>query len=130
MSEQNVQAARGMVDATRRGDWESALGTYAEDVVLDMSRMPGGGIHRGPSGVRDFYTEWFGAWDDLQVDPERLIDVGDAVVMVIRVRGRGRTSGATVDIRAADFFEFENGMIVRHTGYPDAAEALREHGLQ
>ena len=32
--------------------------------------------------------------------------------------------------RAADFFEFENGMIVRHTGYPDAAEALREHGLQ
>jgi hypothetical protein len=35
-----------------------------------------------------------------------------------------------VDIRAADFLEFEAGMIVRHTGYPDAEEALREHGLK
>jgi ketosteroid isomerase-like protein len=130
VSEDNVRIVREMVAAVGRGDFESGLRRYAEDAVLDMSRMPGGGIHHGPDGVRGFYTEWFGAWDDLQVAPERFIDARDGVVMVIRVRGRGRTSGATVDIRAADFFEFEDGEIVRHTGYPDAEEALREHELQ
>jgi hypothetical protein len=32
-------------------------------------------------------------------------------------------------MRAADVVTFEDGRIVRHVGYPDAAEALAELGL-
>jgi ketosteroid isomerase-like protein len=129
MSEENVEVVRRVVEAAERGDWDAALAHYDQAVVLDMSRMPDGGIYHGHEGVRDFYIGWLGTWDDFRVEPERLVDAGDRIVDVNEVIAIGRGSGAPVRMRSGNVWTVENGKVVRHVGYPDASEALEAVGL-
>jgi ketosteroid isomerase-like protein len=75
------------------------------------------------------YTRWIAAWERFQAERLDLIDAGDAVVLVSRITRVGKGSGAEVQMRAADVFFVEDRRIVRHVGYPDAAEALADLGL-
>ena len=129
MSEENVEIIRRVNDAFRAGDWEAALAGYEEDAELDTTRMPGGGIAHGPTGAREFYTRWMAAWDQFQAGRLELIDAGDTVVLISLISGIGKGSGAEVTMRAADVFLLNDGKIVRHVAYPDAAEALADVGL-
>jgi uncharacterized protein len=129
MSEESVEVVRRVVQAAEGGDWDAALAEYDEAVVLDMSRMPDGGIYHGREGVRDFYVGWLGTWNDFRVEPERLVDAGDQIVDISEVIGIGRGSGAPVRMRTGNVWTVENGKVVRHVGYPDASEALEAAGL-
>jgi ketosteroid isomerase-like protein len=92
--------------------------------------MPDGGVYHGREGVREFYSRWFGSWDHFHMEPERIIDAGDEVVALMEVRGKGRGSGAEVIMRPADVRRIEHGKVVRHVGYPVAADALEALGLR
>jgi ketosteroid isomerase-like protein len=130
MSEENVEIVRRIIQAARRGDWESAMSGYDQAVVLDQSRMPDGGVYHGHDGVREFYGRWFGAWQDFRIEPERLVDVGDQVVDINVVSGRGRGSGAAVKMRTANVWTIAGGKVVRQVGYIVASEALEAAGLR
>jgi ketosteroid isomerase-like protein len=61
---------------------------------------------------------------------ERIDEVGDRVLAVVREVARGRTSGVEIDGRWGYLITVENGEMVRVEAYRDPAEALRESGLQ
>jgi ketosteroid isomerase-like protein len=130
MSQENVEIVQRVSDAFLAADWEAALRSYGDAAELDMTRMPAGGVYHGPEGVREFFTRWIAAWDHFEAERLDLIDAGDAVVQVSRITGVGKGSGAEVQMRSADVFFVEDGKIVRHVGYPDAAEALEATGLR
>ena len=130
MSQENVETMLAVQDAVTRGDWEAAIQLYDPAVELDQSRMPDGNIYHGRDGVWDFYARWFGAWDELDFDFERVFDAGDDVVAVTRMRALGRVTGAEVSMRSADVCTFRAAKIIRQIGYPDAAEALEAVGLE
>jgi ketosteroid isomerase-like protein len=129
MSQENVEVVRRIVEAAQRGDWDAAMAEYDETVVLDQSRMPGGGIYHGRKGVRDFYVRWVGTWDDFRIKLERVVDAGDRVVDINEVSGSGKGSGAPVRMRTGNVWTVEHGKVVRHVGYPDASQALEAAGL-
>ena len=129
MSQENVKVVRTIVEAAERGDWEAALSAYDDGVVLDQSRMPGGGVYHGHAGVREFYRRWIAAWDSFRIEVERVIDAGEVVVDVNTVSGIGTESGAAVTMRTANVWHVEGGKVVRHVGYPDASMALEAAGL-
>jgi ketosteroid isomerase-like protein len=129
MSQENVEIVRRVNDAFHAADWDAALGLYDDEAELDMTRMLAGDVYHGPEEVRKFYTRWIVAWERFQAERLDLIDAGNAVVLVSRITGVGKGSGAEVQMRAADVFFVEDGRIVRHVGYPDAAEALADLGL-
>jgi ketosteroid isomerase-like protein len=129
MSEENIELIRRVNDSFIAGDWDEALSAYSENVELDTTRMPGGGIYRGPEGAREYFIGWLGAWDNFHAERLDLIDTGGTVVLLSRMSGTGKGSGAEVTMRTADVFTLEDGRIVRHVGYPDAAEALADLGL-
>jgi ketosteroid isomerase-like protein len=129
MSQENVEIVRGIIEAARRGDWETAIREYDPDVILDQTRMPGGGVYRGHRGVRVFYSGWVRSWDDFHTALERLIDAGEQVVDINEVSGRGRSSGVQVKMRTANIWTIERGKVVRHVGYPNASDALQAVGL-
>jgi ketosteroid isomerase-like protein len=129
MSEENVEVVRRIIEAFQRGDWDAVMAGYDEAVVLDQSRMPGGGIYHGHKGVRDFYVGWIGAWDDLRFELEQVLDADDLVVDINEVTGKGRSSGVPVRMRTGNLWTVEHGKVVRHVGYPVASEALEAAGL-
>ena len=129
MSQENVEIVRRISKAAQRGDWDGAMRDYDHGVILDQSRMPGGGVYHGHEGVREFYGRWFGAWDDLRIETERLIDAGDHVVDINEISGRGRSSGVAVKMRSASVWTIARGKVVSHVGYPVASDALQAAGL-
>src|SRR2546422_5520038 len=108
MSQQNEERLRQALDANRHHlgptpgtsqfDTEAAISVMAElwdpeiewdagDAVLDIS-----GVYRGRETVRQWWRDWYGAWETLQFEYE-LVDAGERVVVLLDLRMRGRSTG-------------------------------------
>ena len=96
----------------------------SEAAVLDLKR-----IYRGADQVREFWQEWYAAWETIQFDYE-LLDAGERVVMLLNLRMRGRATG--IEMPFGEFAwvsTFKNGLVVRVKLYMSQAEALEANGL-
>jgi uncharacterized protein len=129
MSRENVEIVRRMYDAFARGEYDTSL-SYC-DAEIEFSQPagePGGGTHHGREGVIQAFAQWLGAWDDYRVEVGELIDFGDDVLARTRHHGRGKGSGAAVEMRIFQLLTVRNGRIVRMRMYYDEAEALEAVG--
>ena len=67
--------------------WDPEIEMDATDVpVLDLK-----GVYRGSDEVRQFWQQWFSAWETVQYDYE-LLDAGEKVVMLLDLTMRGRST--------------------------------------
>jgi ketosteroid isomerase-like protein len=84
-------------------------------------------VYRGHEGVRRYFEDWVGAWDEYRVEPEEVIDTAaDRVVVICRHGGRGKGSGVAIEQRVADVFTFRDGLAVRVQTVWDPADALAQ----
>jgi ketosteroid isomerase-like protein len=120
------------LDAWNRGDIDAFAGHVAEDVAwLEVSGRPEGEDSErvGRDRLRGSLESLFDAFESYRLEVERIDDVGDRVVAIVRECGRGRASGVEIDGRWGYLISVENGEIVRVEAYRDAAEALKTAGL-
>ncbi len=81
MSKENVERMRASIEENARlvtseeFDQEAAISRMAElwdpEIELDVSEseVPGlSGVYRGIEAVRQFWREWYGAWDTLEFE--------------------------------------------------------------
>jgi ketosteroid isomerase-like protein len=87
---------------------------------------PEGDVSRGPEATIAFFRDWIEPWVELHVDWELLPADSDRVLAILTMNGRGRESGAPVDMRVGQFWTFREGRAVRMVLYDDLDEALRE----
>jgi ketosteroid isomerase-like protein len=87
------------------------------------------GAYRGHAGLREWAEDMREAWDWLDNTPLEVIDAGNPVVFVNRIRLRARGSGVEFDYRAGFVLTFEQGLIVREQDFLDSDEALRVAGI-
>jgi ketosteroid isomerase-like protein len=69
-------------------------------------------VYHGRDAFGRFFRRWFGTWDDLRLTPERFVEDGERVLVLLRVEGRGKSSGVPVVIRGADVWTVRDGKIV------------------
>ena len=74
-------------------------------------------------GVIEAFANWTGAWTDYRVEVEELTDLGADVLARTRHRGRGKDSGADVDMQIFQVWTLRNDKVVRARMYYDEAEA-------
>jgi ketosteroid isomerase-like protein len=133
MSQENVEIVRSVYDAAARGDSERVFALYDPEVVLDSSRLEVVTtleVYRGHDGLRTFFRDWNEAWESIDYDVEELIDAGgQQVVSVVTRHGRGRTSGAEVDLHVALAWTVRDGKVVRVAWFRTRADALEAVGL-
>jgi ketosteroid isomerase-like protein len=130
MSQENVETARRFYIVWNNDDREPALAFFADDVVWTPAREdPDPAPHRGREGVRTFWAQWEELFDNIRIDAEELIEVGDRVVSRLHVTGSGKGSGIHVDQRVYQVVDFRNGSIWRVEEFYDRAEALEAAGL-
>jgi ketosteroid isomerase-like protein len=84
---------------------------------------------KGIGAIREAWTLWTAAFDELRADIEEWTDVGDAVIGAAHWHGRGKASGMSIDVRQFDVYEVRDGRIVRVTlGLKSKDEALKAVG--
>ena len=121
-----MEIVRRMYEAYFRGDFETALSAFAEDVVWeDMN-----GTYQGRDGVVEATTRWTGAWDDLRQELEDIRDAeGGDVVVALRQSGRGKGSGVWVQTVTGWIYMISGGEISRVRLFTDPATAMQAAGL-
>jgi ketosteroid isomerase-like protein len=130
MSQENVEIVRRLLAAAERGDVEGMLENMTDDVVVDASRRVLDPIVlEGHDGFKKFMAFLREAWANQRLEPEEFIEAGNQVVIPVRVVSTGRTSGVTIDARAAWVNTFRGDKIARLTVYQSRAEALEAVGL-
>lgn len=132
MSEENVEFVRRVFDSINRGDVDAALEAAADDIQADWSNSVGPlkGIYSGKEQVRELWTSFVEAFDELRWDPEEIIEVDDSrVIAVNHVRMRGRESGVEVDAVGAQLWTISEGKGRSLKLYQSKADALEAAGL-
>ena len=125
MSPDLVALTRQAFDAWNRRDFDAAVRLWAPDAVWEV--QPLGTKLEGVAAIRDFLQDWIGAFEELEIDVEELLDVGNGVVFVVLIQ-QGRPVGSMGDVRYrfAWVSTWADGFVVRVTGYHGAdIEAAR-----
>ena len=133
MSEENIEAFKRGIDAWNRRDLEANLEELDPEVVqhLSLFTMLGGQltVYRGHDGVRELWRDLGEAFAEFRVEITKIWDVGERIVAIGQLRGRGRTSGAEVQSPIGYVVELRNGKAIRIDDFFDPAEALEAVGL-
>ena len=135
MSQENVEIVRRGYAMFREGD----LAGIAELFASEAEVADGGGLGMvgtaagtrvGPEGWWRSVEEATEAFADYRLDPEDFIDRGETVVVPVRVSGRGRISGAPLEMHLVHSWVIrDDGKIIRGEVYRTMAEALEAVGL-
>jgi ketosteroid isomerase-like protein len=99
--------------AAKRGDWDTAFGFLAEDVVIHIpGRAAFAGDHQGKAAARGYIQAIRDRYRDGGIELE-LIDMlagEERVVLLVRERFHG--DGPPVEIRRANVYRVRDGEIV------------------
>jgi ketosteroid isomerase-like protein len=84
----------------------------------------------GHRGVAEFFRRWLGTWEGYEFELNELHECSDGrVVTLFTERGRGRGSGAPVEIHPLGIWTVDGGKVVAYRGYMDRDEGLRDAGV-
>jgi ketosteroid isomerase-like protein len=127
MSQRNVELVRRCFDALSDRDIDLALAETADDFEMDWSNSigPARGIYRGKEGVRVVWGSLLDAFENVRWEPEEFIEIDETTLIVLnRVRMRGRGSGVEVDGLGAQLWTIRDGEAKRVKLYQSKDEAL------
>jgi ketosteroid isomerase-like protein len=118
-----LELTHTQLEAANRHDLDAFMSVFGPDAVYDASR-DGVGVYEGPVAIRGLIGDWWGAFDDLRLTSEEILDLGGGVVFVV-LRHDARPAGSTgyVTTRQAYVSTVVDGMIARVTVYTDIDEA-------
>lgn len=112
------------------GDLDGWIELYAEDIVFVASdSWPETATVTGRNGLRDFWREFTGVWEDVQLRIDRVHDAGHGVVGECRWVTRGRASGVEGTLDFIVGLWIEDGLVVRGQFFDELGEALDAVGL-
>src|SRR5512132_3907273 len=129
MSQENVEVVRrGFEHLTATGEplWE-VLDPHVEWVIDPTGLLAG--TYRGHEGVKIFLQRLMEAFDRAEFEIDRLVDVGESVLVLGRVRTHGTGSGVTAEQAVGWVTRVRQGLIVSARVYFRQAEALEAVGL-
>jgi ketosteroid isomerase-like protein len=118
-----VELARHSVESANSRDYDTMMRFWAPNGVWDLSPL-GLGTYGGEAAIRAFFEDWIGAYDDFQIEAERVNDLGNGVSFAVLVQtARPAGSVGWVQIRYAAVSIWADGLCERSTNYNDIDEA-------
>jgi ketosteroid isomerase-like protein len=117
------------VQEDRRGDFDDAYGEWFDErfELLPPPTYPEGAqVFRGRAGLKRWIAVTKEIWDEWRLNAERLLVVGDQVVVLVRVIAQGNLSGVRLDRETAHIWDIADDRVTRCEVFLDRAEALRK----
>src|ERR671924_2294265 len=122
MSKEHADLLREMYG--RRTLEEFAESLHPEAELHQASVAPDTDEYYGREEFLRGTRRWNEEWDRLRYIPEEVTDLGERVLLRVRLVGRGKASGAKVDLTAFHLWMFREGMPWRCEIFADEAVAL------
>ncbi len=121
MSEQSttpdlVELVGRLLDAADRRDFDAIMRSFAPDAVWEAVSL--GTSFEGVAAIRGFLKDWLGAYDEYEIEPEEMLDLGNGVVFVVtRLAGRpvGSSTDSTLTRRRPLVFTWVQGLVAQVT---------------
>jgi len=134
MSEANLEIVRRGYELYAAGDLEGAAALFSADAeVADAGGLgvadTAVGTRSGPEGFLRATEEVLDAFEDYRVETEEFIDAGEAVVVPVRISGRGKASGVKLEMQLAHLWVLRDGKVIRGEVYRTTEEALEAAGV-
>ncbi len=123
MSQENVDVVKAIYAA-----W--AADASARDLIADDVEYvnPPDAVEPGTLRGRASFAKVRDVFPDFRVEPERYIDAGEDVVVIVRARGRG-ASGIETAWRQGYVWTVRDGKAIRFRWFNDPQDALAAVGL-
>src|SRR4051812_34889149 len=118
---------RGTEPADMRAIFEAVYDPAIEIVWVDTS--PDSGPFHGIDEAMRAFDEWLASFDEFFMTMTEFVDAGDQVVVTIVTPGRGKGSGARVEMTVHRVIAVNEGKIARLHEYSTKAGALEAAGL-
>ena len=133
MSQETIAILRRGHEAFSRGDISVVMKQLVTpDVEWGATgAFPGvEGLYRGAGAIQAWMDVIRSEWEEFDVALDDVLHDGDDVLVVAELlRGRGRSSGAQVEMRVFAAYWFAEGRIRKRTAFTERAEALEAAGL-
>jgi ketosteroid isomerase-like protein len=116
-----AERSRQVADAMNSRDVDSMMSFFATDAVM----LGATGTQNGAAAVRELWEGWLGAFEELRVEVDELLDLGNGVSFAAAVQV-ARPRGSSSDVRQRLGFAIvrgADGLIVRWESYPHIDEA-------
>jgi ketosteroid isomerase-like protein len=123
----SVELVQELFARFNSGDRDSVLELLAEGFVAEipptLSAEPD--VYEGHEGALRYLEAFEGQLDDVRFEPLEFHEEGPALIVVLRLRGRGASSGIEVVQSAAVIVWTDGGRVARMEPFPDL-DAARE----
>jgi ketosteroid isomerase-like protein len=133
MSQANVELVMKVHTAVIQGDLEGLLaGVHPQGEYRPATQQAiegEGGLFRGHEGIRRWFGELHDLYEDLDSEILEVRDLGDRIVVVFIVRGRGTGSGVTLEQSLAQVVTLQQEKVIEIREYFSREEALAAVGL-
>jgi len=132
MSQENVRTVHRFLRALDRRDYEDARRCLCRDAEWhNTAAFPGSRTVAGPQAIVDFWQALVESFDPAEggMEVENVTQSGDLVVIGLRSRGHGATSGVPIDVRWGLRASMRDGKIERIDISGDYTSALEAAGL-
>ena len=132
MSQENVESAKRKTEAFSRLDLDAYADTCTADYEwysLLAGTVEGKQSFRGRQGIEEYFAELRDAWEELRLVPSEFRDLGDRVLLLRNLEGRGEGSGVQVESPFAAVIDYREGKSWRNRVFNDHGDALRAVGV-
>jgi ketosteroid isomerase-like protein len=126
-----VRLVRRYYAAANRRDFDLLVTGYDPAVEYQPAELfpDPDPTYDGHEGIREVWRVLLDAFEDVRLDPEELLDLGDRVLVTTRLSGHGTGSGVAISQPLFQVFTLRQGLPFRQHDYLDRAEALEAAGL-
>ena len=143
MSEENVELLKGILGAYEGVDFVALMrdtdpaalraayeAAYHPDIeIIWVDTSPDSGPFHGIDEAIRAFEEWFESFDEFFMTTTEYLDAGHEVVVTATTPGRGKGSGAQVEMTVYWVIAVKDGKIAKLHEYSTKARALEAAGL-
>jgi ketosteroid isomerase-like protein len=120
----NIEIVRRGYDAWNRGDLGAVLELVDPEFEWEPVEIPWSGTMRTRAEFESYLRSLRRIWETFRLELEELREIGDAVLVVVLERARGRASGVEVEQRMVHLWSFRNRRARRMQTFFSIRQAL------
>ena len=123
-----VKVVHDSYAAFNRGDWDSAFRLFDESFEVRDHTLPDDPVFRGRDAIRKNLAEIAEAFEDINYEQEKVLEMGDHVLVQARASGRGKESGVEVGGVVGHLWTVGESTVLSLDIYESWSEALETAG--